>query len=111
MLVVYEYCLICQNKCLIFISKQEKRTYQHVRPISVSDMFPRHNGPFWSVMFPLSLQLKFFPHTKFDIQDFVKDIVQLKENLTGKVCSTCIVICQRMEKIAGLVIEQIDVLA
>ena len=45
MLFVYEYCLICCNKCLIFIGKQEKRTCQHVRHISVSNTTPRQKGP------------------------------------------------------------------
>ena len=45
MLFLYEYYLICYNKCLIFISKQEKRTCQHVRHISVSNTIQRHKGP------------------------------------------------------------------
>ena len=32
-------------------------------------------------------------------------------NLASKVCSTLKVTCERMEKIAGLVVVQIDVLA
>ena len=53
MLFVYEYCLICYNKCLIFISKQEKRTRQHVRHVLISNTIPRHEGPFWSVKPPV----------------------------------------------------------
>ena len=42
---------------------------------------------------------------------FCQGDVKLKENLACKVCSTYTVTLQRMEKIAGLVVEQIDVLA
>ena len=63
-------------------------------------------------MFPLSINSSKFStevlHTKFDLPCFVKEKVQLKENLAGKVCSKCTVTCQRM---VVLVIEQIDVLA
>ena len=112
MLFVYEYCLMCYNKCLMFISKQEKRTCQHVRHISISNTIPRHKDPFWSVKFPLSINSSKFStevlHTKFDLPYFFQGNVQLKGNLAGKVCSTYTVTC---EKIVGLVIEQIDVLA
>ena len=79
MLFVYEYCLTCyKNKCLIFISKQEKRTCQHVRYISVSNKIPPHKDPFWSVMFPLSINSSKFStevlHTKFDLLYFVKEM-------------------------------------
>ena len=57
MLFVYEYCLMCYNKCLIFLSKQEKRTCQYVRHTSVSNTILRHKGPFWSIMFPLSTHI------------------------------------------------------
>ena len=79
MLFVDEYCLICYNKCLIFIiSKQEKKPCEHVRHISVSNTIPRHKGPFWSVMFPLNINSSKFStevlHTKFDLQYFVKEM-------------------------------------
>ena len=47
----YEYCLMCYNKCLIFISKQEKEPanmldiYQsviHFRGIRVSNVFTEY---------------------------------------------------------------------
>ena len=83
MLFVYEYCLMCYNKCLIFISNQEKRTCQHVRYISVSDTISRHKGPFWSVMFPLSVNSSKFStevlYTKFDLPYFVKEMSNWKE--------------------------------
>ena len=83
MLFVYEYCLICYNKCLISIKKQEKRTCQHVRHISVSNTIPRHKGPFWSVMFPMSIDSSKFStevlQTKFDLQYFVKEMFDRKE--------------------------------
>ena len=46
MLFVYEYCLICYTKCLIFISKQEKKACQHARQLSVSNTIPRLKGGF-----------------------------------------------------------------
>ena len=62
---------MCYNKCLIFINKQEKIICQHVRHISVSNTVPRHKGPFWSVIFPLSINSSKFStevlYTKFDI--------------------------------------------
>ena len=83
MLFVYEYCLTCYNKCLIFINKQEKRTCQHVRHISVSNTIPRDKDPFWSVMFPLSVNSSKFStevlHTKFDLPYFVKEMFNGKE--------------------------------
>ena len=66
-------------------------------------------------MFPPSIKSSKFStevlHTKFDLQYFVKEMFKLKGNLAIKVCSTYTVTCQRTEKIAGLVVEQIDVLA
>ena len=63
-------------------------------------------------MFPLSINSSKFSseilHIKFDLPYFCQGNVQLKGNLAVKVCS--IVTCQRMKKIVGLVIEQIDVL-
>ena len=83
MLFVYEYCLMCHNKCLIFISKQEKRTCQHVRHISVSNKIPKHKGPFWLVMFPLSINSNKFStevlHTRFDLPYFVKEMFNWKK--------------------------------
>ena len=83
MLFVYEYCLIYYNKCLIFISKQEKRTCKHVKHLSVNNTSARNKGPFWSVMFPLSINSSKFStevlHTKFDLQYFVKEMFNFKE--------------------------------
>ena len=97
MLFVYEYCLMCYNKCLIFICKQEGGTCQHVRHISVSDTIPRHKGPFWSVMFPLTI----------NSSKFLTEVLHTKFHLPYFVYSTYTKACQRMEKIVGLIIEQI----
>ena len=110
MLFVYEYCLICYNKCLIFISKQENRTCQRVRHISASDTILRDKGPFWSVMFPPSIKSSKFStevlHTEFDLLYFVKEMFNRREIWQANSAVTC----QRMEKISGFVIELIDVL-
>ena len=67
-------------------------------------------------MFPPSINSSKFStkvlHTKFDLPYFVKEMFnQLEGNLAGKVCGMCAVTYQRMKKIVGSVIEQIDVLA
>ena len=42
---------------------------------------------------------------------FCQGKVPLKGNLAYEVCSICTITCQTVEKIAGLVVEKIDVLA
>ena len=80
MLFFSEYCLMCYNKCLIFISKEEKkkkkRTCQHVRHIDNTILM--HKDPFLSVMFHLSINSSKLStevlHTKFDLPYFVKEM-------------------------------------
>ena len=67
-----------------FDQQTRKRTCQHVRHVLVSNTILRHKGPFWSVMFPLSINssklLTEVLHTKFDLQYFfVKEMLNWKE--------------------------------
>ena len=84
MLFVYEYCLICYNKCLIFISKEEKRSCQHARQISVSNTIPLHKGRFWSVLFPMSKKSSKILAEVLALM-FCQGNVELKRNLACKV--------------------------
>ena len=51
--------------------------------MSVSNTIPRYKGPFWSVLFPLSIRSSKFLnevlYTKFDLQYFVKEMFNRKE--------------------------------
>ena len=109
MLFLYEYCLICYNKCLILITKQEKRACQHARQISVDNTVPRHKGPFWSLLFPLGIKsnkkLKcFIPSLSFNVLS-KKCSTERKFIFACKVYNTYTVTSQRMQEIVGLVVE------
>ena len=75
------------NKCLLFISQQEKITCQHVRHISVSNTILRHKGPFRLIMFPWSINSSKFPievlHIKIDLPYFVQEMFKIWQAKSG----------------------------
>ena len=60
------------------VSPCPRRACLHAKQVSVSSIIPRHEGPFWSVMFRLSaISSKFSNealHVKFDLQYFVTEM-------------------------------------
>ena len=57
------------------VSQCPKKDCLHAKQISVSNVIPQHEGPFWSVVFRLSSKFSNeVLQTKFDLQDFVKEM-------------------------------------
>ena len=99
-----------------------RRARLHAKQISVSSStIPRHKGPFWSVLFRLSVRSRKFSnevlHVKFDLQSFVKgiylDILSCSDERKFGIESLQYLfsVMSRIEEIVGLVVEQIDVLS
>ena len=70
------------------VSPIPMRACLHTKQISVSSTIPRHEGPFWSVLFRLSTRSSKFSnevlHAKFDLRYFVKEIFRWKGIWHGK---------------------------